>query len=176
MADCYFQKEQFDLASLEYKQILADYPRFARLNEVYFNLAVCYGHMALGPQYDQEIRYKQIEILKKFLSLYPYDDKVAKAKELLQEANHQLSLKKYYNGVIYYKLSDYSSAMLYFKDVVDELDGKRVEALRKSLYYMCLIYLEWKEEQLAKSYADDIDYYFPGSFEAEEMKRKVESL
>jgi len=172
LADCYFQKEQFDLASLEYKQILADYPRFAKLNEVYFNLAVCYGQMALGPQYDQKERYEQIETLKKFLSLYPYDERVARAKELMKEAHFQLSLKKYHNGAIYYNISDYSSAMLYFRDVVDELDGQKVEALRKSLYYMCLIYLEWGDDKTAESYAADIDYYFPESFEAAQMKNK----
>ncbi len=176
LADCYLQKKQYDLASLEYKQILSDYPRFDRLNQVYFNLAVCYEHLAREPHYDQKERYEQIEILKKFLSLYPYDKNVDEAQEMMDEAYYQLSLKKFHNGSIYYSMGDYSSAMLYFKEVLDELDGKKVEAFKKSLYYVCLIYLQWGESALADSYAADIEYYFPQSYEATQAKAKVQGL
>ena len=174
LADCYMQKKQYTSASLEYKQILADYPRFEKLNEVYFNLAVCYQHLALDPQYDQKERYEQIKFLKMFLSLYPYDQKVDEAKKLLKDAYYQLTLKKYYNALIYYKIFDYPSAMLYFKEVLDELDGKKVEAFKKSLFYVCLIHLQWDERSLAESYAADLEYYFPQSFEAMEAKKRLQ--
>ncbi len=176
LADCYLQNKQYTSASLEYKQILADYPRFEKLNEVYFNLILCYEHLTMDPQYDQKERYEQIEILKKFLSLYPYDKNVDKAQEFLDGAYFQLTLKKFHNAMIYYKTSDYSSAMLYFKEVLDELDGQKVETFRKSLFYVCLIYLHWGERSLAESYAADIEYYFPQSFEAVEAKRRLQLL
>ncbi len=173
LAQCYLKTQQYDLASLELKQILDDYPRFAKLNEVYFNLAVCYEHLALAPQYDQKQRYEEIETLKKFLSLYPYDANADKAKELLKQAYYQLTLKKYYNGYIYYKILDYSSAVMYFKEVLDELYGQRVEPMKMSLYYLCLIYLERGNRAEAESYSDDLSYYFPQSYEATEIKRKL---
>ena len=176
LADCYMQRKEYDLASLEYKQIIADYPRFSKLNEVYFNLAVCYKEIALAPQYDQKERHEQIKILKQFLTSFPYDEKVDEAKKLLEEANFQLSLKKYYSGYIYYKIHDYSSAELYFKEVLDELSGEEVDAVKMSLYYLCRIYIVRKNEVDAKSYSEDLSYYFPNSSEALYIERKLKSL
>ncbi len=176
LADCYMQREEYDLASLEYKQIIADYPRFDKLNEVYFNLAICYKNIALSPHYDQKERCEEIKILEQFLTSFPYDERVDEVKKLLEEANFQLSLKKYYNGYIYFKIHDYSSAELYFKEVLDELSGESVDAVKMSLYYLCRMYIVRKNKVDAKSYSEDLSYYFPKSSEALDIERRLKSL
>jgi len=173
LAKSYMQTKQYDLAVLELQNIKNTYPNFHKMNEVYFSLALSYHNLALPAQFDQKETYQEIEALEEFIDLYKYDKKIPEAKKMLEQAKYKLVSKKYHNGHIYYKIYDYSSALMYFDEVFNELKNKQADIYKLALYYTSLIYIEQNKLDDAISYGQDLQYYFPESKEALIIKEKI---
>ncbi|HQB97765.1 MAG TPA: tetratricopeptide repeat protein, partial [Candidatus Cloacimonadota bacterium] len=92
------------------------------------------------------------------------------ALEFIRRSQYKLIEKKYQNGYIYYKMKDYSAALMYFDEVValgntDSLD-------RRSLYYSALLHLHQENMDAARASYEKLVSKYPGSKEAGKLERK----
>lgn len=83
-------------------------------------------------------------------------------------------MKKYYNGYAYYKLFDYSGALMYFDEIIKL--GNNNEPDRMSLYYATKIYLARKEVENAETTGQKLINRYPQSEEAKRITSALEKM
>lgn len=172
LADSYFAMNKFTDARLKYQQFIDGFPDHANAADAYFRIAQCYFDESLKPTLDQTETVAAIEAFGIFLERFPRDGRYERALEYIRRAQYKLIEKKYKNGYIYYKMKDYSAALMYFDEVIalgntDALD-------RKSLYYSALLHLRQKDHEAADASYARLKARYPGSKEAQRLRGKFD--
>jgi outer membrane assembly lipoprotein YfiO len=167
MADSYFAMNKFTDARLKYRQFLDSFPDHQNASDAYYRIGLCLFEESLPPAYDQNETVAAIEAFRNFIERFPNDSRYESAIEYIRRAQYKLIEKKYLNGYIYYKMKDYSAALMYFDEVIalgntDSLD-------RQSLYYSALLHLAQDNEDAAKAAYQRIMARYPGSKEAQRL-------
>jgi len=167
MADSYFAMNKFTDARLKYQQFLDGFPDHTNASDAYYRIGLCLFEESLKPAYDQNETVAAIEAFRNFIERYPNDSRYNNALEYIRRAQYKLIEKKYLNGYIYYKMKDYSAALMYFEEVIalgntDALD-------RMSLYYSALLHLHQDNHDAAIAAYERIRARYPGSKEAKKL-------
>ncbi|HRY83315.1 MAG TPA: outer membrane protein assembly factor BamD [Candidatus Cloacimonadota bacterium] len=170
LADSYMKINRFADARARLEQVTKSFPQHPELSKVYFNIALCHFEESLPAQYDQTSTIKSIDAFRTFAQKFPSDPKFEEALVYVRKAQYKLIEKKYRNGYIYYKMKDYSSALMYFDEVIglgntDDLD-------RMSLYYSSLLHLAQGNKEAARGSFDLLSAKYPSSKETAKLKRK----
>lgn len=167
LAECNYLMNKFVDARLKYTQMITNYPDYADIETAYFKIGVCYADEALGPHYDQTETLQCIEAFRVFTDKFPNSPQFNAALEYIRKAQTTLLKKKYQNGYIYFKMQDYSSALMYFKELIEL--GNTDELDRKALYYSIRIHLAQKNDTAAKDAWDRLKTKYPGSNEVHRL-------
>lgn len=138
LAECYFKTAKYADSILEYQELIRLFPDYKDNNIAYFRIGEAYYLLSRGAQYSQEESHSAIDAFEVFLDRYPTDAWRDKAFEYIQKAQYKQIEKKFNNGYIYYRLYDYSAALMYF-DEITEL-GNQNEFDRKALFYKAKIF------------------------------------
>lgn len=169
LGESYFKHGRYTEAIFEYRELIRLFPEHSKVNIVYFRIGEAYMNLSLNPHYSQEETVAAIDAFDVFLDKFPFDERRDKAIEYLDEAKYKLLRKKYYNGEIYYKLFDYSSAIFYFDEII-QLD-MRDDIDKMSRYYSALIYVERKDRDNAKGMMETLSRYYPDSRQASRISQ-----
>jgi outer membrane protein assembly factor BamD len=169
LADSYYNMNKFTDARLKYTQMASTYPDFTDIETAYFRIGVCYFEESLPAQYDQTETGQSIEALRLFVEKFPNSQYFQQAVEYIRKAQYKLIEKKYYNGYIYYKMKDYSSALMYFKEVIDLGNTDKLD--RMSLYYASRISLFHENRVEATFYYQRLQERYPDSKELKKLNR-----
>lgn len=168
LAECYYNMHKFTDARLKYIQMTASYPDYTNIETAYFRIGVCYFEESLPPQYEQTETIQSIEAFRIFVDKFPSSTMFNDAVDYIRKGQHKLLEKKYYNGFIYYKMKDYSSALMYFKEITDL--GNQDELDRKALYYSVKINIAQKNSPAANEAWQKIRSNYPDSKEVKRLK------
>ena len=174
LANCYYKMNRFEDARLEYDEMIKQFGDYPHINDAYYYEAACYQEQSLNPNYTQGETQKSIEGYQVFLEKFPFDERKEAALKSIKELQYKLLEKRYINGYIYYKMSDYSSALLYFDGIVEL--GNHDEIEKKCLYYTTKIYIDRKDWEKAKETKNRLTYYFGDSKEAKKMEKKFSKI
>lgn len=172
LADSYFAMNKFTDARLKYQQFIDGFPDHTNAVDAYFRTALCYFEESLKSDRDQTETVSAIEAFGVFLERFPKDSRYERALEYIRRAQYKIIEKKYQNGYIYYKMKDYSAALMYFDEVIalgntDALD-------RKSLYYSALLHLRQKDKEAANASYTRLKSRYPGSQEVQKLDKKFD--
>ncbi len=172
LADSYFAMNKFTDARLKYHQFIDGFPDHVNAADAYFRVALSLFEESLKPSHDQNETVAAIEAFGVFLDRYPKDSRFDKALEYIRRAQYKLIEKKYQNGYIYYKMKDYSAALMYFDEVIalgntDALD-------RQSLYYSALLHRRQKNHEAARAAYTRLKSRYPGSKEVQKLYSEFE--
>jgi len=169
MADSYFRMNKFTDARLAYLQLINLFPDHDEISYAYFRVGVCFFEESLPPQYDQTETVQAIDAFRTFIDLFPNDVRFQEAIEYIRKAQYKLIEKKFYNGYIYYKMNDYSAALMYF-DEITEL-GNLDHLDRGALYYTVILHHRQGNATEAKRYFERLSSRYPGSRESRRLAR-----
>ncbi len=169
LADCYYKMNKFTDARLKYTALTTSYPDFEEIETAYFRIGECYFEESLKPQYDQTETQQSIDAFRVFLDRFPNSDKYQRAIEFIRQAQTKVIQKKYHNGYIYYRMKDYSSALMYFKEIINL--GNQDEIDRRSLYYATRISLYHKNRADAETFWNRLKSRYPDSRETKKLAR-----
>lgn len=169
LADCYFQINKFTDARLKYTMMTTSYPDFPEIETAYFRIGVSYFEETLPPQYDQTETAQAIEAFRTFLDKFPSSPRYSEAIDYIRKCQSKLIQKKFHNGYIYYKMKDYSSALMYFNQIselgnMDKLD-------RQSLYYSIKIHIAQRNSEAANEAWAKLKSRHSGSKEVQKLQR-----
>jgi outer membrane protein assembly factor BamD len=172
LAQSYFYLHRFLDAEIEYEQMMKLFPDYHDINLAYYQIGVCYLELSPNPQYSQEDSQKAIDAFQAFIDKFPNDPLRQEAVDNLQKAQYKLLEKEYNNGYIYYKMADYSAALLYFNEITALGNVDKLE--RMSLYYSAKIYIAQKNWLMAKQMFETLQKDFPKSKETRKIKDKLQ--
>ena len=170
LADSYYAVNKFTDARLKYQQFIDSFPDHKNVSDAYFRIGQCLFEESLKPDYYQNETVESIEAFRNFVDRFPQDSRYSQAVEYIRRGQFKLIEKKYQNGYIYYKMKDYSAALMYFDEVIalgntDNLD-------KMSLYYSALLHLHQKNAEAAKTAYQRLSSRYPGSKEAAKLADK----
>ncbi len=174
LADCYFNQNKFTEARFEYEELIRLFSDYKDIGRAYFQLGICYYNESLSPHYTQEETYRAIAAFETFIEKFPFDKLKKDAIDYIQKCRYKLLMKKYYNGYAYYKLFDYSAALMYFDEIIKL--GNNNESDRMSLYYAFRIYLEREDIENAKLTGQKLINRYPQTDEAEKIVSELEKI
>jgi len=174
LADCYFNQNKFIEARFEYGELIRLFTDFKDIGRAYFQLGVCYYNETLSPHYTQEETHRAISAFETFIEKFPFDSQKKEAIDYIQKCRYKLLMKKYYNGYAYYKLFDYSGALMYFDEIIKL--GNNNEPDRMSLYYATKIYVARKDVDNAKTTGQKLINRYPQSEEARKITSALEKM
>jgi outer membrane protein assembly factor BamD len=168
-AECYFRVNRFSDARAVYEEFIETFPNNADISTAYFRTAQCLFEESYSAQYDQTETIHSIDAFKKFVEKYPTDPRYNQAVGYIQKAQYKLIDKKFQTGYIYYKMKDYSSALMYFKEITvlgnsDSLD-------RKAQYYTTLLLYKQNLMDEARESYQTLKSKYPGSKENQKLAK-----
>ncbi len=168
LADSYFEENRFAEARFEYQEMIRLFDDYDNISKAYFMIGVCWFNESLPAHYTQEETRKAIDAFETFLEKFPFDERKKDAIDYINECHYKLLEKKYNNGYTYYKMYDYSAALLYFDEIIEL--GNKDELDRLSLYYSALIHYKREDFQKAKQTTEKLSAKYPDSKETKKMQ------
>ncbi len=174
LGNSYYMQGKYMEARFEYQELIRLFKNYPEVGEAYYRIGVCYFEESLNPHYTQEETNKAILAFNTFLEKFPFHEKKEKALEYLNKCNYKLLEKTYYNGYAYYKLSDYSSSLLYLNEItslnmVDELD-------KMALFYSGKIFCYRKDKGNALLVLDKMSQRYPEADETATIEKLFAKL
>lgn len=169
-ADSYFLMNKFADARLKYQHFIDSFPDHANASDAYFRIGQCLYEESLSPAYDQDETISSINAFKGFIERFPSDPRFQQALDYIRKSQYKIIEKKYQNGYIYYKMKDYSSALMYFDEVIALGNTDRLD--RQSLYYSALLHLHQNSNDKAQESFARLKAKYPGSKETTKLSKK----
>lgn len=174
LADSYFKAGKYADAVSEYQLLISLFPEYKDIASAQFMIGVAYYNIGLTPHYTQDETKRSIDAFQVFLDKYPRDKRRNEAYEYIQKCQKKLIEKNYLAGYIYYKIDDYSSALMYFDDIIALGNADQLEL--KSLYYSGNIYYYRKEIEKLFEVQEALREHFPDSKELKKIIKKTKKL
>lgn len=168
-ADSYYAINKFTDARAKYQQFINSFPDHQNVSDAYFRIGQCLFEESLSPQYDQDETISAINAFRDFIDRFPNDTRFGQALEYIRKSQYKIIEKRYQNGYIYYKMKDYSAALMYFDEVIalgnqDALD-------RQSLFYTTMLYLRQQNQEKAAESFQRMRSRYPGSKETKKLAK-----
>lgn len=174
LAESYFRQGKYLDAIFEYQEMIKLFPDYRDIEDAYFNIGLSYKYLSLGPHYCQNETLASIDAFNIFLDRFRQSPRRTEAIQYITELRYKLLQKKYYNGYIYYRIFDYSSALVYFDEIIAL--GNRDTLEEKSLYYSGLIYLERKDYDSLLDVKEMMLQYYPESSNTRRIRRSYQRV
>jgi outer membrane protein assembly factor BamD len=119
LAESHFHLKEYILAAAEYERVLMQYPSSPLVDDAKYKIGLCY--FKLSPSYGRDQSYTKqcVDEFQEFTEDYPQSDLIPEVMKMLFVTRTKLAKKTYKSGELYFRLSDYESALLYFDAVLD---------------------------------------------------------
>ncbi len=120
LGECRFMRREYLLAASEYRLLKNNMPASSLVPDAQYKLGLCYYNLSPKASLDQQYTRKSIEELQAFVEYYPGNEHATDAEEKIQELTVRLALKQYNAAMLYVRLDDYKSSIIYFDDVIEK--------------------------------------------------------
>jgi outer membrane protein assembly factor BamD len=170
LADAYFNLKKYDDALYEYKEFIRLFPEDKNYQKAYLRIGICYFKQSLNPNYTQEETKQALQYFQNYLEKFPFHKNKSMAIEYIKKCQLKLLEKKFLNGYIYYKTYDYSSALMYFNEVIKLNNTNKTD--KKCLYYSALIYLYRHDFTNSRDVLSKLKGKYKTSKETKEISKK----
>ena len=141
----YYQKE-YTLASYYFKRYTTNFPKTIEAEECFFMSAYCNYMNAPDYQLDQTSTIEAIKELQLFTNTYPESARVSECNDLIDKIRTKLEYKDYKIAKMYYRMSDYISAVTCFNNILkDYTDSPHKEEI---LYLIFKSYYKYAKESI----------------------------
>jgi len=133
VSDCYFQTENYTMASYYFTKFMTNYPESSKVQEAAYFSAKSY-YLA-SPKYsrDQEDTYKALTAYQNFIDKYPKSELIEEANKDYAELNRKLQFKDFEVARLYYHREKYNSAIKAFETFNEDHLGS--EFKEEAYYY-----------------------------------------
>jgi outer membrane protein assembly factor BamD len=144
------------LAAQAYNRMAESFATDSLADDALFEAAREYQKMWRRPTLDAQYGELALSTYQSLLGLYPDTDRKADAEKAIATLQEWFAAKDYESGMYYFRRRAYDSAIIYFKDVVEnfpQTDKAREAYLRLATAYDEIRYREDKKEVCATLYA-----------------------
>lgn len=110
--------KSFDEAKAEFEKVISNYPDSEWAEAAKFQVAQTASIASLDPDYDQELTQEAKDRYEEFVVRHPESDLSQEAQEEIRQLTEKGAEKDYDVGQFYEKQEAYSSAAIYYEDVI----------------------------------------------------------
>ncbi len=169
IADNYFRKGEYLLASETYLAFVKLHPTHEKIGYAYYRIGLCYlKESPKAVDRDQEYLDDAIRYFEFAMNVPSVKDV---AKEKWREARTRVARRHFYIGRFYYRTHEYVSAIPRFNEVVTNYSGLGLD--ERALYLMGDSYRRLTEKERVLEILSVFDQHFPQSPYRKKLARKI---
>jgi outer membrane protein assembly factor BamD len=116
----YYKREEYILANYEFESLLRNYPSSNFYEDARYMLGMCYYGLSPDYKLDQTYTRYAINEFQNYVELYPNGKYAAKSERRIEQLKTKLALKEYKSAELYYNISKYKSALVYYTHITEE--------------------------------------------------------
>lgn len=136
ISDCYFQTENYTMASYYFSKFIVNYPESTKVQEAAYLSAKSYFLAAPRYSRDQEDTYKALTAYQNFIDKYPQSELIEEANKDYAELNRKLQFKDFEVARQYHHTERYKAAIQAFETFNEDHLGS--EFKEETYYYSFL--------------------------------------
>jgi len=185
-AYCAYYLRDYPNAENLFSGYLGVFPNSQRAEEIAYMNSFTFYKQSPKPELDQANTVKAIGMMQTFISNYPNSPRVKDAQNIISLCRSKLESKEFKAAKLYYNLSQYQAAGIYFSNLVREYpDSERGDeymfmALKSNFEFAEKSIRDKQEErfeQVVNEYFDFVDRYPESKYlkEAESLKTQSEN-
>jgi outer membrane protein assembly factor BamD len=127
----YFLLKDYKRAILEYQKVTDNYPNSDKAEISAYQIGICCFQQSLAIDYDQFVTDKAIAKFEDFINLYPKSQYLPDVKKKLYLLKEKSAEKIYLTAKFYRKQKKYTSAKIYFEEVIRKYPESKWAELAK---------------------------------------------
>ncbi len=120
LAESHFNMKEYIISSAEYEKLIFHYPQSTLAEVSEYKLGLSYYKLSPKFSLDQSYTQQSLETFQLFLDDYPNSDLVDDATEMISSCRDKMGHKEFYNGMLYQKMGEFTSAKVYFEIVMND--------------------------------------------------------
>ena len=167
-------------AETNFEQFVESYPRSPFAEDARFLRLDCLYRSTLRYELDQTPTYKAINAISEYMLEYPKSGNMLVCRDMLTDLNERLDKKAYESAKLYYKMEEYLSARVAFKNVLkDDADNIYREDI---LYYIAMSSYKYahmsvpaKQKERYLTFVDDY-YNFIGEIPQSHYRKELDNV
>jgi outer membrane protein assembly factor BamD len=167
-------------AETNFEQFVESYPRSPFAEDARFLRLDCLYRSTLRYELDQTPTYKAINAISEYMLEYPKSGNMLVCRDMLTDLNERLDKKAYESAKLYYKMEEYLSARVAFKNVLkDDADNIYREDI---LYYIAMssykyasLSIQAKQKERYLAFVDDY-LNFIGEIPESHYRRELDAV
>lgn len=133
ISDCYFQTENYTMASYYFSKFITNYPESTKAQEAAYLSARSYYLASPVYSRDQEDTYKALTAYQDFIDKYPNSEMIEEANKDYAALNRKLQFKDFEVARLYYHTENYKAAIQAFETFNEDHLGS--EFKEETYYY-----------------------------------------
>lgn len=175
-----YRYKDYYTAETNFSKFLMTFPYSPFFEEAAFLRIDCLYRSTYRWELDQAPTYSAITTISEYIVENPKSSHVPICRKMLSELNERLDRKAYENAKLYYKMEDYKSSWVAFKNVLkDDYDNIYREDIlyyiAKSSYKYAFMSLESKQKDRYLTFVDDY-YNFIGEVPESPYRKEMDVL
>ncbi|MCF7800429.1 MAG: outer membrane protein assembly factor BamD [Candidatus Marinimicrobia bacterium] len=119
LAETHYFREEYLIAIDEYNRLINRMPNSPFVEQASWRKAESYYLLSPDYRLDQTLTKRALKEMQNFIDLFPQSEHVPRATEHIVEIREKLAHKLYGSGILYLKLREWDSALLYFNEILD---------------------------------------------------------
>ena len=160
----YYKQKNYLAASYHFKNFSDLFPSSKRAEETRFLHSKSLFQNAKEYTLDQAGTKSTITELQNFINMHPQSKNVGEANEMIDKSRAMLEAKDKYSAELYYKVSQYRAAALYFEQIINKYpDSKNIDYYQykvlQSRYKYAKQSIESKQVERLKQVLEDYAYF-----------------
>ena len=167
-------------AETNFEQFVESYPRSPFAEEARFLRLDCLYRSTLRYELDQTPTYKALGAISEYVLEYPKSGNMVVCHEMLTDLNERLDRKAYEAAKLYYKMEEYLSARVAFKNVLKD-DSENIYRedilyhIAMSSYNYAHLSVQTKQKERYLTFVDDY-YNFIGENPESHYRRELDNV
>lgn len=171
----YFARKDYEDAATEYESFLLFFSKDRLAAEARFNLGMSYFEQAKGPERDQEMLQKALDVFQTLRdSISEHDVYAPKATEYVTKTRIELARHEYSVGIFYRKEKQYEASNRRLSYLTQEYPES--DMLAEAWYTQGLNFVDLQQSENAQAALSQVIEAFPAHPLASEARKQLEEL
>lgn len=175
-----YRFKDYYTAETNFTKFITNFPRSPFAEEASFLRIDCLYRSTLRYELDQVPTHNAISVISQYLVENPGNTHNAICHKMLKELNDRLDRKAYENARLYYKMEDYKSSRVAFRNILKD-DAENIYRedilyyIAKSSYKYAFLSVESKQKERYLTFVDDY-YNFIGELPESPYRKELDVL